>query len=247
MGIPEPPRSGPPTAVTLVVPVCNERDNLARLLGSVDATGASLRDVCRLELLLVDDGSTDGSWDEMQRLCRGRPHTRLLRHDHNRGVAAAIMTGIRAAGTEVVASIDCDGSYDPAELGAMLPLLQGADLVTASPYHPRGSVQGVPRWRLLLSRGLSRMYRVATGAPLHTFTSCCRVYRKSSVAPLELAHGDFRGVAELLLALLERGGVVVEHPARLGTRQRGTSKMKLLRTIRGHLGLLWRLVRRRMK
>ena len=84
------------------------------------------------------------------------PGCSTIRHPENRGVAAAIMTGIRNAPTEIVCSIDCDCSYDPSTLARMIPLLQNADMVTASPYHPQGSVRNVPGWRLVLSKTLSR-------------------------------------------------------------------------------------------
>ena len=75
----------------------------------------------------------------------------------------------------------------------MIPLIENADLVTASPYHPQGSVRNVPGWRLVLSKTLSRMYSGVLSERIHTFTSCCRVYRKSAVAHLELSHGGFLG------------------------------------------------------
>ena len=59
------------------------------------------------------DASRDGTWDLLHRLFGARSDTTLLRHDRNRGVAAAILTGLRAAGTEIVCSIDCDCTYDP--------------------------------------------------------------------------------------------------------------------------------------
>lgn len=235
------------TAVSVVVPVCNEEESLPALFRAMDAVAAGLFDRFEFELVLVDDGSRDRSWAVMQELAAGRPRTQLLRHDGNRGIARAIATGLRAASSDVVVSIDCDCSYDPAEIGALLPLLEGADVVTASPYHPQGKVRNVPRWRLLLSRTLSWAYRRATGCNLHTWTSCFRAYRKSAVLDLEPEHPGFLGIAELLIRAVARGRRVVEHPAMLESRLLGTSKLKTLRTIRGHLGLLWQAFRGRVK
>jgi hypothetical protein len=108
-------------------------------------------------------------------------------------------------------------------------------------------VRNVPGWRLLLSRTLSWAYRRATGCRLYTWTSCFRAYRKSAVAGIELENDGFLGVAELLLRAVLRGRRVVEYPAMLESRLLGTSKLKTLRTIRGHLGLLWRVWRGRVK
>lgn len=232
--------------VTVVVPVHNEQGGIDYLLRAMAKAAQVLAPRHELRLLVVDDGSTDGTWDELEQAARAHPGLSLVRHERNRGVGAAILTGIRAASTELVASVDCDCSYDPAELAAMLPMLEHADLVTASPYHPQGRVANVPAWRLFLSRTLSRLYQHELGAPIQTWTSCFRAYRRSAVADLELERGGFLGVAELLVRVLRRGGRVVEHPATLERRLLGTSKMKLLRTILGHLGLLWQVRRGRV-
>jgi dolichol-phosphate mannosyltransferase len=129
------------------------------------------------------------------------------------------------------------------DLQEMVPLLADADMVTASPYHPRGQVINVPRWRLFLSRGLSWIYRRVLGTSVHTWTSCFRVCRRDKFLDMQMQHGGFLGVAEMLVRLLRRGGRVREYPTILESRLLGASKMKTIRTIRGHLGLLWQVVR----
>jgi hypothetical protein len=162
-------------------------------------------------------------------------------------VAAAILSGIRAAGTEIVCSIDCDCTYDPHGLAAMIPrLADGVDLVTASPYHPKGRVLNVPAWRLSLSRGASFLYRLVLRQKLYTYTSCFRVYRRSAVAELALREEGFLGVAEILARLDLQGSVIVEHPATLEVRLLGQSKMKVLRSVAGHLRLLAQLAALRL-
>ena len=127
----------------------------------------------------------------------------------------------------------------------MIPMLDHADLVTASPYHPQGHVFNVPPWRLFLSKTLSRLYSASLGDRIHTYTSCCRVYRKSSVDRIELRNPGFLGVAELLIQAKLAGARIVEHPATLESRLFGESKMKIVRTILAHLGLLRDLALRR--
>jgi hypothetical protein len=130
----------------------------------------------------------------------------------------------------------------------MLPLFQdGVDLVTASPYHPRGAVLNVPGWRLFLSKGLSRLYRVVLRQDLATFTSCFRVYRRSAILGLQLEQHGFLGIAEMLGALSMSGSRIVECPAVLEVRLLGRSKMKILRTILGHLRLLARFSSLRLR
>src|SRR5205085_2627348 len=107
-----------------------------------------------------------------------------------------------------------------------------------SPYHPAGQVTGVPAWRLWLSRLASRLYSLVMRNQLHTYTSCFRVYRKSSVSHLPLSRGGFVGVVELLWQLDRRGGTIAECPAVLTARTTGQSKMRTVRTALAHLRLL---------
>jgi hypothetical protein len=129
----------------------------------------------------------------------------------------------------------------------MIPLLaSGVDMVTASPYHPLGGVRNLPAWRLSLSRTLSRLYRLLLRHKLYTYTSCFRAYRRSRVLQVGVRNTDFLGIAELLGRLDLAGGAIVEFPATLQVRMLGRSKMRVLETILGHLGLLVRLAGVRM-
>lgn len=236
------PPSGDRTPVTIIVPCYNEELILPYLSNTLASVEAKLSRDYQITFALVDDGSKDNTWAGLQATFGNKPGFELFRHEHNRGVAAAIMTGIQRARTEVVCSIDCDCTYDPHELARMIPLLKpDVDLVTASPYHPEGGVRNVPGWRLKLSKSASWLYRRVLRQKLYTYTSCFRVYRKSAVANLELRRSNFLGIAELLGKLDLRGSKIVEFPATLEVRMLGRSKMKTLRTIIGHLRLMSRL------
>ncbi len=246
----EVPPFAPRPAVTVVVPCFNEELVLPYLANTLDDVRRDLGASYELRFLFVDDGSTDETWAQLERIFGARPDCALVRQPRNLGVAAAILAGIRAARTEVVCSIDCDCTYDPHQLQGMIPLFrEGVDLVTASPYHPLGGVLNVPGWRLGLSKGLSRLYRIVLGLPLATYTSCFRVYRRSAFQDLRLREGGFLGVAEMLGVLALRRARIVEYPALLEVRMLGRSKMKIARTIVGHLRLLarfaWARLRRR--
>jgi hypothetical protein len=256
---PEPaPAPPPPVAVpaatsrkpggTIVVPCYNEELILPYLANTLRSVEETLSPRYDLHLLFVDDRSTDDTYQALLRLFGDHPRCRILRHKRNLGVAGAIATGLAAAETEVVCSVDCDCTYDPHVLGDMIPLLTDeVDLVTASPYHPQGRVRNVPAWRLALSRSLSRLYRRVLHHKLYTYTSCFRVYRRSTVLQVPVLHTGFLGIAELLGRVDLAGGAIVEFPAVLQVRILGRSKMRVLHTILGHLGLLARLVRVRMQ
>jgi polysaccharide deacetylase family protein (PEP-CTERM system associated) len=233
--------------VTVVVPCYNESASLRYLANTLRVLPAALGEKYEFTFLFVDDGSSDDTWERLNRLFGTARNCTLVRHDRNRGIAAAIRTGLEHARTEVVCSIDCDCTYDPLELGAMIARLEdGVDVVTASPYHPAGHVRDVPGWRLFLSRSLSRLYRLALHQRLHTYTSCFRVYRRSSAIALTAQHDGFLGIAEALVRHDLAGHRIVEHPTTLNVRRLGVSKMRLVQTIAGHLGLLAMVFRERL-
>ena len=235
-------------AVSVVVPLFNERECVDSLMASLAKVENELGDRYEFEFLLVDDGSSDGTVALLQAAIGDRDGYRLLEHDENRGIAAAIGTGIHATSHEVVVSMDCDGSYDPLLMGELIPhLTPGVDLVTASPYHHAGGVENVPLWRLRLSRLASQLYGIACRHKLSCYTSCFRVYRRSSVVDVELENQRFVGVAELLCKVLQQGGTVVEHPALLRSRVAGHSKMRVVRASLGHLRLISKVLADRFR
>lgn len=235
--------AAPRIPVTLVIPCFNEEMVLPYLRNTLRRVASELGAAYDLRYIFVDDGSSDGTWLALENTFGSLPGCRFLRHETNRGVAAAILTGIRNAETEVVCSIDCDCTYDPRQLRDLIPKLEDdVALVTASPYHPSGRVLNVPPWRLVLSKTLSALYRRVFRQKLHTYTSCLRVYRHSLVQNLSIQESGFLGVAEMLMVLDLQGKRIVEHPAVLEVRLLGHSKMKLVPTIWGHLRLLRRMV-----
>lgn len=236
--------AAPRKPVTIVIPCFNEQKVLPYLANTLRKVASDLAASYELSYVFVDDGSSDDTWPTLHtQFATTLERCEFVRHETNRGVAAAILTGIRAARTEIVCSIDCDCTYDPHQLRDLIPKLdEDVAVVTASPYHPSGRVLNVPGWRLFLSRGLSFMYRRLFTQKLYTYTSCFRAYRRSEVAHLELRETGFLGVAEMLVLLDREGRRIVEQPAVLEVRLLGQSKMKLARTIRGHLRLLARML-----
>ncbi len=188
--------------------------------------------------IFIDDGSTDGTFALLQKIKLSG--VIVKRHLENKNLGAALRTGIAAcAGCEIVCSLDSDCTYDPAIVFDLLKKIEaGADLATASPYHPLGAVDGVPRWRLLLSKTLSLLYRKLTGSTIHTYTALARAQRMKTVASTLSARNDFTFLAEVLLNSLRQKLKVEEVPAILRTRKFGVSKMKTLRTILRHIELI---------
>jgi len=233
----------PRKPVTILIPCFNEGSSLPYLARALEELKIQGRDKYSFIFLFLDDCSSDDTVSKLQDLYSEEENCKIVRHDQNMGIAAALHTGFKFSETEIVCSIDADCSYDPLDLLEMIPLLKdGVDMVTASPYHLKGNVLGVPGWRLILSKTLSNIYHVMLNHKMSTYTSCFRVYRRSSVSDINITRGDFRGIIELLARLDFCGGKIVEYPTTLQSRIFGFSKMKVLRLILGHLKLLFELM-----
>lgn len=241
-------RSGEPATdlqqVSVVVPIYNERECIDGLIEVLQELEVEQGDIFDFNFILVDDGSNDGTAELLKQAVEFQDHFRVVAHAENRGIAAAIHTGIAHAQSELVVSMDADNSYDIKLIREMVPLMtDDVDLVAASPYHPEGKVDNIPLWRLWLSRRVSNIYWLLLRTKLHCYTGCFRVYRRSRVVDLQPINRGYVGVAELLWRLDRAGGTIIEHPATLRKRIAGQSKMKVIREGLKHLKLMSLILR----
>jgi len=229
----------PTQSVAIVVPCFNEQDGLPMLADRIDCLTERFGSDYDFSFVFVDDGSTDDTWTVLQSLFGAKQHCYLVRHDKNSGINAAISSGAARLDVDIICTMDSDCSYDPMMFGEMIPLLSdGVSVVTASPYHRDGRTEDVSAFRLLLSRGASILYRFVFHQKLATYTSCFRVYRRSALTAVHTEHRGFIGIAEVLARLDHAGYRIIEYPAVLRSRRHGASKLRLPRTIAGHLGLM---------
>jgi dolichol-phosphate mannosyltransferase len=237
------------TRVSIVVPFYNEEEGIPALQEKLSQLTMRLASRYELECVLVDDGSTDQGGSVARRCFAGMPNAVMAKHDYNRGLGAAMRTGFNLASGDIVCSIDSDCTYDPLQIPRLLDTLEtrGADIATASPYHPRGGVDNVIGWRLFLSRGASWMYRLVCSSKLYTYTSMMRAYRRSVIENVPFHADGFAGVTEILLRASHQGYRIAEVPMVLHSRVAGVSKMKVMRSMVMHLRLMlqalaWRFV-----
>ncbi|MFN7629236.1 MAG: glycosyltransferase family 2 protein, partial [Pirellula sp.] len=233
--------------LSLVVPCFNEIEGLEALRTQLEELRSGCSGQLELEVILVDDGSDDGTRDGLARVFDPLPWVKVVLHESNCGVAAAILTGIKASRQEYVASMDADCTYAPIQLLQLWKCMDSeTSMVTASPYHPNGRVEGVPTWRLALSKIASRVYQTVTGSSIHTFTSCFRIYRRRDFDGMQLKNQGFVGIAEMFWWIQKHGGAIREAPATLTTRKTGFSKMRTVPVIWAHLILIQRIAWERL-
>jgi dolichol-phosphate mannosyltransferase len=236
--------------LSIIIPCYNEAQNVPKLQEEFLPVAAQLAKTRLLEVVFVDDGSTDDTWDTLRATFtqQDSPLTiRFERHQVNRGLGAAIRTGFEAARGDVIVTTDSDGTYHFTEIPALLSRLTSeVDIVTASPYHPGGGVAGVPPYRLILSQGSSTIYRILVSWRVHTYTCLFRAYRREVIERISFASSGFLAGTELLVKAMLAGYRVAEHPAVLHRRAFGESKAKLTHTILAHLQFQGRVALHRL-
>jgi len=210
----------------------NARDTLSAIAVALEAQGLTY------ELLPVDDGSTDGTARELAACAQDDPRIRPVGYTVNRGRGYALRKGFDAARGDIVASMDADLSYTVDHLIGMVRILLDdvdADVVLASPYMPGGSVEDVPFVRLALSRTGNAVLRRALPQPVFTSTGIVRAYRREVLESLDLVSDGKEIHLEILSEVMALGYRIVEMPAVLRTRRKGSSKFRPRATVLSHL------------
>ncbi len=226
---------------TLVVACLNEEEALPYLFPEVDR----LRSISRekglaVEVVFVDDGSTDRTGTLLAERAEADPCCRVVTHEVNRGFGAALRTGIDAATAPITVSYDADATYPIEDVVRLLDGLRDSDVAGATPFAGDGGADAASPFRRFLSRGVVSLYRLAVGKRakgITVFTCAFRAYRREALTRARHESDDFLAAAEILCLLLLQGARVVEVPSKLSARRHGTSKMRVVRTALRHLVL----------
>lgn len=210
-------KSKPDLAV--IVPVHNERDNLESLIGEIRA---ALKGVTRdFEIIYVDDGSSDDTLKTLVRLQQDCPQLRVLHHLNCCGQSAAVITGVKAARANIIATLDGDGQNDPADIPALLRTLQDA----AEPDRLLVAGLRAKRKDTWIKRMSSRIANTIRGGLLkdNTPDTGCGLKVFTRNAFMDMPHFDH--LHRFLPAMMiRRGGSVVSVPVNHRPRERGKSK-----------------------
>ena len=217
--------------ISVVVPLYNEEESLPELLAWIDRVAAA--HAFTYEAILVDDGSSDGSWAVVERLAAQYPTLRGIRFSRNYGKSAALYCGFAAARGEVVITMDADLQDSPEEIPALRRMIleEGYDLVSGwkkKRHDPIGK-----RWP---SKFFNWSARAASGIRLHDFNCGLKAYRRKVVKSIEV-YGEMHRFIPVLArqaGFRRIGEKVVDHHA----RKYGHSKFGLERMVKGYLDLI---------
>ena len=225
----------------VIVPTYNERDNIGRLIDRLLALPLGL------EVLVVDDGSPDGTGDLVAARAAAETRVHLMRRAGKLGLGSAYRDGFRYAlerGAEYVFEMDADFSHDPDRIAAFLEAAREADLVLGSRYlDGRVTVINWPLGRLILSYAANVYTRIVTGLPVYDATGGFKCFRRRALEAVRLDRVRSDGYAfqiEMSYKLWRKGFRIVEIPIVFTDRVAGISKMNR-RIVWEAAGLVWRL------
>ena len=235
--MPEPNRE----RALVIVPTYNERQNIARLIESV------LGQDPRLEVLVVDDGSPDGTGGIVDEIAARNGRVHALHRPSKMGLGTAYLAGFAWAlerPYDFVFEMDADFSHDPNHLPQFLDAIQDADLVLGSRYrHGKVTVVNWPIARLLLSYSANVYARAVTGMRLFDSTGGFKCFRRKVLEAIDLTAVRSNGYAfqiEMSFRAWNKGFRIVEIPIVFVDRTEGESKMSK-KIVREAVWMVWRL------
>lgn len=225
----------------IVTPTYNERENLERFIGGV------LRWAPEAHVLVVDDGSPDGTGELADRLAAADPRIRVMHRPGKMGLASAYVQAFQkglAEGYELLFEMDADLSHDPAHLPQFFRAFEeGADLVIGSRNIPGGGVTGWGAGRHFLSKGGSLYSRTILGLPIRDLTSGYKAFRNETLRAIDLGSVKSEGYSfqiELTYRAHQKGFRIVEVPIHFVDRAVGKSKMSR-RIFAEAIVMVWKL------
>ena len=204
--------------VSVLVPVYNERFLAAESIRRVLAVRhPAIREI---ELIIVDDGSTDGTRDVLRALAREHPAIRYIEHERNQGKGAALRTALSHATGDVCVPHDADLEYHPDDFGALVqPFLQEqADAVFGSRFLPGQYRRVLLFYHSVGNRILTTLVNLLTNLNLSDMETCYKMVRTKLLRSIPLRYNDFRIEPELTIKLAKRGAAIFEAPIRYSGR-----------------------------
>ena len=230
-----------PDRALVIVPTYNEKFNIARLIPSILAQDASI------EILVVDDGSPDGTGAIVDGIAANNPRVHIIHRASKLGLGTAYLVGFRWAlerKYDLVFEMDADFSHNPERLPEFLEAIKEADLVLGSRYQ-NGHVNVVnwPMSRLFLSYCANIYARGITGLPVFDATGGFKCFRRNVLESIDLSSVKSNGYAfqiEMSYRVWKRGFRLVEIPIIFVDRTEGVSKMSK-RIMREAIWMVWRL------
>jgi len=225
------------TLLSIIVPVYNEVATVGKVLERLQQIQLPMD----REIIVVDDGSTDGTSELLASFEKRLPLVRVFRNERNQGKGAAVRLGMSQATGAIVAIQDADLELDPQQLAALVaPILSGeTDVVFGSRFMDRRRPP-MPRLSYYANRTLTGITNLLYGSHLTDMETCYKVMRSDVVRSVELTAKRFDIEPEVTAKILRKGYRVVERPVTFMARSRAQGKKIGWRDAVQAVGVLWR-------
>ena len=196
--------------LSIVIPVYNEVATLEKLIAAVKAVEIPLD----REIILIDDGSRDGTRDLLKRLDAEDAELKVILHDVNQGKGAALRTGFDVATGDIILIQDADLEYDPKEYPQLLaPILNGhADVVFGSRFLGGGAHRVVYYWHYLGNKFLTMLSNMMTNLNLTDMEVCYKLFKKEVIKGIEIKENRFGFEPEITAKVAKGRWVIYEVP-----------------------------------
>lgn len=226
------------TSLTVSMPAFNEEPNIGPMVDMVISKVAPLVD--ELEIIIVDDGSKDGTAAAVEAIAAKDDRVRLIRHSVNMGYGAAVKDSIWAASKELILTTDSDLQFDLAEVARFLPRLLNADMVAG--YRRSRSD---PWYRRLFGNGWSWLVNLIFGYTARDVDCAFKLFKRRIIDTIKVESGGAMFSAEFLVRTKQAGFIIVEEPVshypRRAGSQTGARLHVILRAFKELVKLRWRM------
>lgn len=201
--------------LSVIIPCYNEVSTIEEVIERVADVGLAH------EIIIVDDGSQDGSRDVLQRIeAEQRPHLRFLYHTHNQGKGAALVTGFHAATGDILLIQDADFEYDPREYPILLkPLQEGIATVVYGSRFLGGPRKAMNFWNMVANKSLTLVTNILYNAILSDMETCYKVFRRDVVKKMKIRARGFEFEPEFTAKVLKQGIRIYEVPISYNGRE----------------------------
>jgi len=201
--------------LSVVIPCYNEAHTIEKVLSRVQAVG--LAD----EIVIVDDGSSDGTRDVLKRMQSEQPDSvRILFHDHNQGKGAALLTGFAAASSDILLIQDADMEYDPRDYPHLIqPIIEGISPVVYGSRFLGGPRKAMNFWNMVANKGLTLATNILYNAILSDMETCYKVMRAEVVRDMVIHAKRFEFEPEITAKILKQGIRIYEVPISYNGRE----------------------------
>ncbi len=201
--------------LSVIIPCYNEAYSIEEVLNRVEAVGLAN------EIIIVDDGSTDGTRDVLARIeDQNRPNVRILYHDRNQGKGAAVVTGFGAASSEVFLIQDADFEYDPREYPVLMkPIEEGIAKVVYGSRFLGGPRKAMNFWNMVANRILTFTTNILYNAILSDMETCYKVFRAEVVRDITIHSRRFDFEPEVTAKVLKKRIRIYEVPISYNGRE----------------------------